>query len=198
MSMPPTPGVSATRPACRVQGCEKSTQRDHRMCSMHRARMARWGTTDPGPQAFDRTTEERFWLRVAKAAPGECWGWTGAANDKGYGQVTVMGQAVKVYAHRLSYEMHRGPIPDGYEVLHACDNPPCTNPDHLSVGTTEENSVDAQRKGRLRKRLDARKVREIRRLHRGGIAKGSLAAIFAVTTTCINDVVNRRTWRYID
>lgn len=87
---------------------------------------------------------ERFWSRVLQK-PG-CWEWTGAVNDSGYGRIAVRGRMEG--AHRVSWELHHGPIPRGLWVLHCCDNPPCTNPAHLFLGTCQDNLADMRAKGR--------------------------------------------------
>ena len=93
-----------------------------------------------------RPLEERLWAKVAKG--DECWEWSGGKNDKGYG---LIGLRKKLYyVHRLSYEWHLGPIPDGMLVLHSCDNPACVNPSHLSLGTVQDNSNDMVERRRHR------------------------------------------------
>lgn len=75
-----------------------------------------------------------------------CWEWIGLKNETGYGTLTVRQQ--RWLAHRLSWTLHRGPIPNGLCVLHKCDFPPCVNPDHLFLGTRTDNHADMIRKGR--------------------------------------------------
>lgn len=87
----------------------------------------------------------RFWEKVKMAGPDQCWIWT-ADTIGGYGKIKVEG--IHNMAHRVSYTMHKGPIPKGLHVCHSCDNPPCGNPNHLWLGTVKENMADRDRKGR--------------------------------------------------
>lgn len=84
----------------------------------------------------------RFWAKVEKG--DGCWNWT-AANVRGYGRISINNRMFR--AHRVSYEMHRGPIPEGLEICHRCDNPRCVRPDHLFVGTRSDNIRDRVAKG---------------------------------------------------
>ena len=76
----------------------------------------------------------------------ECWAWTGHKHAKGYGVFNIKSKKLK--AHRVSYELHIGAIPDGLHVLHKCDVPECTNPEHLYVGTNEQNVADKMNRKR--------------------------------------------------
>jgi hypothetical protein len=82
--------------------------------------------------------EDRFWAKVEKG--DGCWAWAGGKVHGGYGVITVGARgAGHIRAHRFSYLLHKGPIPAGLMVLHTCDNPECTNPDHLMLGDAAEN-----------------------------------------------------------
>lgn len=97
------------------------------------------------------TLSERFFAKFEIGEPDECWNWLGS-RDKGYGKisdgVTEGGHPRPRGAHRVSYEIHKGPIPPGLLVMHSCDNPACVNPAHLSLGTVKDNGIDMARKGR--------------------------------------------------
>ena len=87
---------------------------------------------------------ERFWAKVIKS--DGCWVWTGSTGPGGYGLFTVNGFTHK--AHRLSYFLEYGPIPDKLLVCHRCDNRLCPRPDHLFLGTNQDNMNDMLSKGR--------------------------------------------------
>jgi len=90
-------------------------------------------------------------LRLPELGTGECWGWDGLGNSRGYSTMTVQrgDQRKKVLAHRIAYRLWYGPIPAKLGVCHRCDNPPCCNPSHLFVGTQADNMRDAVAKGRV-------------------------------------------------
>jgi hypothetical protein len=163
-------------------------------------------------QYFKGTPEERFWQRVDRGAGIDgCWGWRGYCDRKGYGRIGVEGQRVAL-AHRLSWELHFGPIPDGLHVLHHCDNPPCTNPRHLWLGTNADNQADMRAKARdsdkglfsterfareghpyaKLTRNDAEEIRAAFVPRR--VTRKDLALRFGVSESAIKRVLSRQTW----
>lgn len=95
------------------------------------------------------TFEERFWSKVEFIPEHPCWEWNAAKNETGYGKMSsgIRGEG-NLKAHRASWIINRGPIPEGACVLHKCDNPGCVNPNHLFLGTKKDNSQDMIKKGR--------------------------------------------------
>lgn len=99
-----------------------------------------------------KTLEERYWDKVIKTESG-CWGWVGYTNPRGYGRLwsgerDKNGYPIPALASRVSYKIHKGEIPEGFQVCHHCDNPPCSNPEHLFVGTPDDNMQDLKQKRR--------------------------------------------------
>ena len=97
-------------------------------------------------------TPETFDDFVDKGKKGGCWLWTGTTDKAGYGVIRkskgARNSSGRLAAHRWSYMLHKGPIPDGLHVLHSCDNPTCVNPAHLRAGTHQDNMRDMVERGR--------------------------------------------------
>lgn len=151
------------------------------------------------------TYEARFWSKVRKQGPDECWEWSGHRWPKGYGVFRDCG-GVLGPAHRVAYEMEVGGIPPGYFVMHCCDNPPCVNPRHLMIGTAQENNADRDAKGRQvaprgsqhgMARMTEDKVRTIRELVTQGFMQAEVARQVGVSAAVVSSVVLRKTWKHI-
>ena len=152
------------------------------------------------------SVEERFWRRVKKT--DGCWEWQGSRHPNGHGYFSA-GRASVGYAHRAAWEFVHGPIPFGLFVCHHCDNPPCVRPDHLFLGTQNDNVQDAVSKGRMSRgeshhaaKLTEAAVREIRVAEVGwtqsrqSLAR-ALAPRYGVTSFAVKAVLQRNRWRHI-
>lgn len=87
-------------------------------------------------------------VAYSKVSPDGCWEWQRAKLPAGYGQISI-GRQRQDYAHRVSYQIFHGEIPNGMVVRHRCDNPSCCNPEHLEVGTQKDNMRDCKSRGRM-------------------------------------------------
>lgn len=140
------------------------------------------------------TPEERFWLFVDKG-PG-CWEWTGSLRHKGYGQ---FGPGIK--AHRFSYELHNGPIPEGFVVRHTCHNPRCVNPAHLLVGTVAENNQDMALSGRAAHGEHHHSTRltsdEVLAIHDDTRTCKEISIDYDVSPMTVSRIKRKQTWKYL-
>jgi HNH endonuclease len=133
----------------------------------------------------------RFWEKVEKT--DACWRWLATKNNKGYGMFYAgAANGSKDLAHRVSWILHNGPIPEGKNVLHRCDNPECTNPEHLFVGSHRDNMRDKHAKGRAypasadrRRKLTPEQGAEAKKMHEAGTPLRALARHFG----CDRDAV---------
>lgn len=98
---------------------------------------------------MDEETIAKFWNRVKRGTPDECWEWQAGRTPHGYGKMRVQPFGI-TYSHRIAYLLTHGEIPNGLHICHTCDNPPCCNPAHLWAGTAADNMHDRDRKGRHR------------------------------------------------
>ncbi len=155
--------------------------------------------------------EQRFWSYVTKGKSSECWLWFGYKNPDGYGLLRVTSGPIgsrgkNVGAHRISWQMHRGPVPEGSVVCHKCDTPSCVNPNHLFVGTTADNVADRVAKGRTADfrgeknnaaRLTSEKVQMVRAYLRAGGTQRYVAAVFGVSAGSVQKIAEGETWAHL-
>lgn len=145
-----------------------------------------------------------FWKFVKKGEEKECWVWSGFKRPTGYGTNYGMSEP---RAHRMSWALHNGPIPEGLCVCHRCDNPPCCNPAHLFLGTVGDNMRDRTQKGRqfircgelaAKAKLTAVDVLAIRLRSGRGDSNRAIAQDYpSVQTKTIRRIVKRETWNHI-
>lgn len=144
--------------------------------------------------------ETQFWKRVRKTS--SCWLWKGWKHPSGYGTMSMGGHIPQKRAHRFSWEIHHGKIPDGQCVLHHCDVRHCVNPKHLFLGSRGDNARDMVSKNRQlakernpQAKLTRGKISEIRKHYSSGNAtQKSLGAKFGVCRQTIADIVHRKLW----
>lgn len=134
-----------------------------------------------------------------------CWGWKGCLAKK-YGSLQYGGKYKSISAHRASYLIHHGDIPNRLFVCHKCDNPPCTRPDHLFLGTSTDNNRDMFAKGRAKiskgeasssAKLNNEKVIKIRERLQEGRTMQSLSDEYNVAIETIFDIKHNKTWKHL-
>lgn len=170
--------------------------------------------TDTESAAFMSATV-RFWRRVNKDGPtntrrpelGPCWLWTGSHGEDKHGQPTygqIMVASKRMGAHRFSFLLHGGTVPDGLEIMHACDTKLCCRPSHLSAGTRSQNLLDGfaapanqgvcagENNGRAR--LTWTDVHAIRAARAAGATQPDLARRYGVSQVQIHHIERGKRW----
>lgn len=187
---------------CSIEGCLKK-HLARGLCNAHYQKLLVY---TKAPKR--KTIEERFPDLYTPEPFSGCWLWIGCVNQEGYGQFTVRRKGLTPTsdkAHRLSFRLHKGEIPNGLKVLHSCDTPMCVNPAHLRLGTDRDNKMDSIRKGRHAHgetngttKLTARDVLTIRKLFADGpVNQTELGLRYGVHGSIINAVIHRRNWRHL-
>ena len=143
---------------------------------------------------------------VARLVMSNCWTWVGARNRSGYGSIGL-GMAVTALAHRVAYAVERGPIPNGLQVIHHCDNPACVRVSHLSLGTAADNMADKVSKARhlsvprgtrhCNANLTEDMVRDIRNMYDGGLTVTKIASLIKRSTSNVSRICRRMAWLHV-
>ena len=150
---------------------------------------------------------KRFWGKVKKSVNDkDCWIWQGGTNTDGYGDFYTNNK--HIFSHRFSWESTFGIIKEkDLRVLHKCDNPPCVNPDHLFLGTQQENIKDMISKGRMydrsgtrnpKAKLNEKDIHEIRKMRLMGMKYKQIAIEKNVSVGCVNHILNNRHWGWME
>lgn len=151
-----------------------------------------------------KATEQELWKRAIKAYEKDvikqegCWDWKGLLYKKGYACISGSCTHKTRSAHRISWMIHKGPIPDGMHVLHNCDNRKCTNPEHLFLGTNLDNSNDCTKKFRQHSVLKKNQVIEVKKLLKeGNLSHREIGELFGVKREAITKINNGKRWKNI-
>lgn len=185
---------------CSVDGCDRPYSCQG-FCAAHYSAYHRSQDFQPAPTP---SAKDRLFSGIEKRANG-CWIWTKALGG-GDGRGVIYYNGRQQYAHRVSWILFRGTIPDGLYVCHRCDEPRCINPDHLFLGTQTDNMRDCSEKGRVNKKgvpgehnggskLTAESVRHIRCLLSDGHTRREIAEMFSVCVSTIGHIATGRTWK---
>ena len=146
---------------------------------------------------------QRFWNKVNKQAENGCWEWAAYRDPDGYGGFSLDGKGER--AHRASWILEHGSIPDGLHVLHHCDNPRCVNPAHLFLGTQADNMRDKAEKGRAVNNPQPGESHPMSKLTEADIpairadkrSQRAIAAEYGVSRQQIGRIKNRKRWTHI-
>jgi hypothetical protein len=168
-------------------------------------RRTRGQTRAPALNLRTLTPAQRFWAKLDKRGPDECWPWKKVSHRSGHGEFFVSRERGKVPAHSYALELATGEAcPSGKECCHHCDNPPCCNPAHLYFGTRLQNVHDAISRGRHQHGerhstsfLTEREVLEMRVRFAAGETQPALASVYGIGEAYISQIVNGRAWKHV-
>jgi hypothetical protein len=163
---------------------------------------ARFCSVRCSAESRTRDIRDRFWEKVDKNGPvpahvpelGHCWQWKGAT-IRGYGAINAGEQVL--YAHRFSYQLDHGSVPERLFVCHRCDNTRCVRPAHLFVGSDADNMADMARKGRHWTKHTAQQIRSARALRSLGMSQADCARATGLTYSATTQMFSGKTWGHV-
>lgn len=151
--------------------------------------------------AYNEMRTIRFWSKVDRRGPDDCWNWLGSKHQ-GYGYFRSAPREMTL-AHRFSYAQTNGDIPEGMVICHHCDNPSCVNPSHLFCGTQADNIADCKAKNRVSRKPpcmgSAHKLAKLTEqqaieIYRATGTQGEIAKRFGVTQTKVSKIKRGVSW----
>ncbi len=158
------------------------------------------------PRHLEDSDKKRFWDKVKTQGNDQCWPWTASTDLSGYGRFGF--REILLSAHRVAWEITYGDIPFKKHVLHHCDNPRCCNPEHLFIGTHQDNMADRDKKGRGKtcvlkgeknpnSRFKEVDIIEMRGMVKQGYKQGDVAKKFNTAQSVISNIINYKNWKHI-
>lgn len=188
---------------CKVPGCQKPIRvKRTQECSVHYLRFRASGDYTTKRTPSNATWDERLtpdnWTETPGPLETPCWIWKMKPNSQGYAVMKYHQKAYKVY--RVMWERHNGKkIPPGINACHRCDTPSCVNPEHIFLGTQQDNIADMVSKGRQSsyRKLSDDEIRSIRAMVRGGMRQSEVSRVTGVDSGTVSRVVNRKLYRHV-
>lgn len=182
---------------CCIDGCSNNALTS--VCSKHYWRFQKYGSYDAPPASKEKSVESKFWDRVVVTGDDSCWEWKGAKSADGYGKFHFPDGQL---AHRFSFMLHNRHLPSfsaDAVVMHSCNNKQCTNPRHLSIGTSSQNNFDARRdglfKGRTR-RVGSIKAEVAALIYMENLPYKALSRKYGCNINAVADIKSGRRYEY--
>lgn len=167
------------------------------LCKSHYYKMRRRGLLE-GFHTKEQPLRDRLMAKVIMSENG-CWLWSGLRNSYGYAMLWREGKAVR--AHRVAYEIFKGPVADDLVVCHTCDAPECVNPDHLFIGTRKDNNADSARKLRnsYGERNGHARITTVQavEIYHSTLPQRALAKKYGIHQSTVSDIKTGRRWKYL-